>query len=71
MIKNFWSNLVARLTSRKFLLAIAGVAIPLLLDLSPEQLAAIETAIIAFIGAEGAKDFKESSSGGTRNVPQQ
>lgn len=53
-------NVLARLTSRKLWLAVIGVAIPILFDLTPEQLTAIEGVIITFIGVEGARDFREA-----------
>ncbi len=53
------NDLIARLTSRKFLLAIFGVVTVFLstsLNLSPEQQQAIVTLIIAFTAAEGVAD---------------
>lgn len=52
-------DLIARLTSRKFLLAVFGVISVFLKDtfeLSADQIDAIVTVIIAFTAAEGVAD---------------
>jgi hypothetical protein len=52
-------DLLERFTSRKFLLAIVGIVTVFFKDtlhLSPEQIEAVVTLIIAFTAAEGAAD---------------
>lgn len=52
-----YSNLIARLSSRKFLLAVLGVIVAFGVPLTTEQLAAITVLITAFIAAEGGADI--------------
>ena len=53
-------DLVSRLTSRKFLLAVFAACIALFNDrflhLSPEQVSLVRDVVIAFIAAEGLAD---------------
>lgn len=64
--KMVMSDLVARFTSRKFLVAVLGALIPVLNQLlgwglSIDQVLTILTPILVFIGAEGWKDIKMAS----------
>jgi hypothetical protein len=52
----FSQDLLARFTSRKFLLAVVGVITVFFTQLTPEQTMAITALIIAFTAAEGLAD---------------
>jgi hypothetical protein len=53
----FPKDLLARFTSRKFLLAITGVVVALGVHLSDAQLTAMTALIVAFTAAEGTADI--------------
>lgn len=50
-------DILARFTSRKFLLAVLGVVIAFWADLNTAQITAITALIIAFTAAEGVVDY--------------
>lgn len=51
------NDLIQRLTSRKFLLAVVGMLAAFGLPLTTEQLTAITALIIAYTATEGAIDY--------------
>jgi uncharacterized membrane protein len=61
-MKDLLSNIIIRFSSRKFLLAVVGVAVVFGVPLTGSQIAAITTLIVAFTAAEGYADAVERSS---------
>lgn len=56
-MKELILDFLARISSRKFLLAVIGGLVVFGVDLSPQQIAAITAIVIAFTAAEGYADI--------------
>lgn len=58
-MKTLILDIIGRLSSRKFLLAVLGSLAVFGLDLTGEQIAAITAIILAYTGVEGYADIQE------------
>jgi hypothetical protein len=56
-MQDFIADIFVRFSSRKFLLAVLGIAVAFGANVSDGQLTAITALIVAFTAAEGAADY--------------